>query len=139
MGGNSNLDIVYVMVVVLTAVFGPRMAGVVGPYAVVVLASIGGAAWSVGRRPLANRTPWNDLLFFARLTITALIVTGGLSVYAERWTGDGTRQWTLPIIALAIGAIGDDWTKVGTWFASFVRGWATRKTDTKDSPDERSL
>lgn len=129
MGGNSNLDIVYVTVSVLTVLFGPQMAAVIGPFAVIFLSSVGGAAWAVGRRPAAERSTANDALFFARLVITAMVVAGGLAVLAERWTGEGTSQWTLPIIALAIGAVGDDWPSVGRWFAGIVRRWVARKTD----------
>lgn len=129
MQNNSNLDIVYVMVTILTALFGPQMASILGPFAVIVLSSIGGAAWSVGRRPTAMRTISSDAFFFFRLSITAIMVTGGIAVFAERWTGAGTRQWTLPVIALLIGAVGDDWPAVGRWFAGFVRRWAAKRTD----------
>ncbi len=129
MQDNTNLDIVYVMVAILSGLFGPRMAAILGPFAVIVLSAVGGAAWSVGRRPIEMRTIGNDTFFFTRLVITAVMVAGGIAVYAERWTGAGTRQWTLPIIALVIGAIGDDWPSVGRWFAGFVRRWAAKRTD----------
>lgn len=129
MPNNSNLDIVYVTVSILTVLFGPQMAAIIGPFAVIVLSSIGGAAWSVGRRPSDRRSLTNDTFFFLRLTLTAVTVTGGIAVFAERWTGADTRQWTLPVIALLIGAIGDDWPGVGRWFASIVRRWAARKAD----------
>lgn len=129
MSNNSNLDIVYVMVTVLSALFGPQMAAIIGPFAVIVLGSVGGAAWSVGRRPSDKRSIGNDAFFFFRLTLTAITVTGGIAVFAERWTGADTRQWTLPVIALLIGAIGDDWPGVGRWFASVVRRWVARKAD----------
>lgn len=132
MQNNSNLDIVYVMVAILTTLFGPQMAAIVGPFAVIVLSAVGGAAWSVGRRPPELRTKGNDAFFFFRLSITAIMVAGGLAVFAERWTGAGTRQWTLPVIALMIGAVGDDWPGVGRWFAGVVRRWAAKKTDVTD-------
>lgn len=130
MHNNSNLDVVYVMVAILTGLFGPQMAAIVGPFAVIVLSAIGGAAWSLGRRPTELRTTAHDFFFFFRLIITAVMVAGGTAVFVERWTGEGTRQWTLPIIALLIGAVGDDWPGVGRWFAGVVRRWAARKTDT---------
>jgi len=133
MHNNSNLDIVYVMVAVLTGLFGPQMAAIVGPYAVISLSAIGGAAWSIGRRPVDMRSLSNDTWFFFRLVITAIMVTGGMAVFAERWTGAGTRQWTLPVIALMIGAIGDDWPAVGSWLAGIVRRWAAKKADS-DTP-----
>lgn len=136
MHNNSNLDIVYVAVAVLTGFFGPQMAAVVGPYAVIFLSAVGGAAWSIGRRPSNLRSIGNDAFFFLRLSITAIMVTGGLAVFAERWTGEGTRQWTLPVIALLIGAVGDDWPGVGRWFAGVVRRWAARKTDLDNKPGE---
>lgn len=136
MGGNSNLDAVQATIVVLTCLFGPSMAAVIGPYAVIVLAAIGGASWSVGRRPAGERSLLNDGLFFVRLVITALMIAGGLAVWAERWTGPDTRQWTLPVIALAIGAVGDDWPSVARWFASVIRRWVLRKADGKDTTTE---
>ena len=113
------------------------MAAILGPFAVVVLASIGGAAWSVGRRPANLRSLTSDTFFFFRLTVTAIIVTGGIAVFAERWTGPDTRQWTLPVFALLIGAVGDDWPGVGRWFAGFVRRWAAKRVETTaDKPQE---
>lgn len=134
MQDNSNLDIVYVMVTILATLFSPQMAAIIGPFAVIVLGSIGGAAWSVGRRPPDRRGIGSDAFFFFRLTMTAIIVTGGIAVYVERWTGAGTRQWTLPVIALLIGAIGDDWPSVGRWFAGIVRKWAAKKVESAEKP-----
>lgn len=131
MPNNSNLDIVYVTVTILAMLFSPQTAAIIGPYAVIVLSSIGGAAWSVGRRPPEMRSVASDVFFFFRLSVTAIVVSGGIAVFAERWTGAGTRQWMLPVIALLIGAIGDDWPAVGRWFAGVVRKWASRKTDDK--------
>jgi hypothetical protein len=130
---NSNLDVVYVVISILTVLFGPSMAAIVGPFAVIVLSAVGGAAWSVGRRPSALRTIGSDVFFFGRLAITAVMVTGGIAVFVERWTGAGTRQWTLPVIALLIGAIGDDWPGVGRWFAGAVRRWASRRPDSENN------
>ena len=129
MQNNSNLDIVYVMVAILSGLFGPQMAAIVGPFAVIVLSAVGGAAWSVGRRPLELRSVGNDSFFFFRLALTAIMVAGGIAVFAERWTGADTRQWTLPVIAMLIGAVGDDWPSVGQWVSSVVRRWATKKTE----------
>ncbi len=133
MHNNSNLDIVYLMVSILSALFGPEMAAIVGPFAVIFLSSIGGAAWSVGRRPPEMRTVGNDIFFFTRLVITAMVVTGGIAVFAERWTGPDTRQWTLPVIALLIGAVGDDWPTVGRSAMQIVGRWATKKADPTDT------
>lgn len=42
----TRLDIVAVATTIAAWAFGPQAAGIIGPYAVILLASLGGAAWA---------------------------------------------------------------------------------------------
>ena len=48
---SPQLDPVAVLIVVLSPLFGVKMAGVVGPYTVILLGAIGGAVYSASGRP----------------------------------------------------------------------------------------
>jgi len=45
-----SLDIVTVTIAVTTWMVGAEVAAVIGPYAVILLSALGGAAWSATRR-----------------------------------------------------------------------------------------
>lgn len=95
-----SLDIVSVAIVALTAVFGVN-AAVVGPYAVIFLAAIGGAAWSASNRPPDKRMP--TLLHIALMVGLALITTVPIAELVGRWLSLDSR-WMFAPIAVVISS-----------------------------------
>ena len=109
----SNLDPVSVAIALSSVIFGPALAGIVGPYAVIIIASTVGAAWALGRR--APDAKFGAAVYFLRLNLTAMLVTVSAANVAVQWMGIEDGQWMLAPIALLVGCIGDDWPRVGRW------------------------
>lgn len=109
----TPLEPVSVAVALAGVIFGPALASLIGPYAVIIISATVGAAWALGRRDPAARL--GAVWYFLRLNATAVIVTVGLATLAGRWLGINDHSWLLAPIALFVGGVGDDWPKVGQW------------------------
>ncbi len=109
----NQLDPVNVAIALASVIFGPALAGVIGPYAVILIASTVGAAWSLGRRDPSARlgAAW----YFLRLNATAVVLTAGLANLAGRWVAGDDTTWMLAPIALLVGGVGDDWPRFCRW------------------------
>lgn len=121
----NQLDPVNVSIALASVLFGPALAGVVGPYAVIMIASTVGAAWALGRRDPSARlgAAW----YFLRLNATAVLVTVGLASIAGRWMGHEDTSWMLAPIALLVGGVGDDWPRLCRWiFMRWLRFFERR-------------
>ncbi|MFZ7321227.1 hypothetical protein [Comamonas jiangduensis] len=109
----NQLDPVNVAVALASVIFGQALAGIIGPYAVILIASTVGAAWALGRRDPASKL--NAVWYFLRLNTTAVLVTVSLASLAGRWMGHEDTTWLLAPIALIVGGVGDDWPRLGRW------------------------
>ncbi len=109
----AHLDPVSVSIAVASIIFGPALAGFIGPYAVIIISATVGAAWALGRREpdVKLGAAW----YFLRLNATAVLVTVSLANLAARWIGSDDSHWMLAPIALIVGCVGDDWPRVGRW------------------------
>lgn len=94
----NQLDPVNVAVALASVIFGQALAGIIGSYAVILIASTVGAAWALGRRDPGARlgAAWD----FLRLNATAVLITVGLANVAGRWLGHDDTTWMLAPIAL---------------------------------------
>lgn len=124
----SGLDPVNVAVAIAALIFGPTLAGIVGPYAVIFLGSTVGAAWSLGRRKPGPRT--GAAWYFLRLNATAALVTVSLANIAAQWVGTEESHWLLAPIALAVGLVGDDWPRTFRWLCRRLGRLIERRTGT---------
>lgn len=119
------LDIVTVLIAISTALFGQHVAGVVGPYAVILLGAILGAAWSASRRP-PSPTRFGTFGYILMLVGWALLITVPatelLANYAKL-----EKRWILGPVAAVIGGIGDDWPKIFAWVWNRVRNRFERR------------
>lgn len=129
-----SIDIVSVAIAVATVAFGPDLAAVVGPYAVILLGALLGAAWSAGRRK--SDTRMSTLAHMALMIGWALIVTVPLALLAGATFG-WESKWLLGPVAVIIAGIGPDWPDVGRWAASLVRGAGERAFPPKGDSNER--
>ena len=110
---NAQLDPVSVAIALASVIFGPALAAVIGPYAVIIVSATVGAAWALGRREPGARlgAAW----YFLRLNATAVLVTVSLANLAGQWAGLQNTTWLLAPIALLVGGVGDDWPRIGRW------------------------
>ena len=116
----DKLEPVNVAVAIFAALLSPALADVLGPYAVILIASTVGAGWALGRRDPSARL--GAFAYFLRLNTTALIVTVGLTKLVGSWLGHEDPTWMLGPVALLIGGVGDDWPRLVQWAGRlFVR------------------
>ena len=113
----NQLDPVNVAIVLTAILFGPTVAGIVGPYAVILLAASVGAAWSLGRRDPSD-TKIKAAWYFLKIDVTAILVTVAIANLIAKWLGHAESDWLLSPVALIIGGVGDDWPKLlrQVWF-----------------------
>jgi hypothetical protein len=121
------MDIVGLLVFVAALVFSPDVAGVVGPYLVIVIASAVGASFAVARRDKSTRL--SAVFFFSRVVGLAVLLTVGLAAMVNAYRPDLTPRLVIAPIALLVGFVGDDWPKflskiVGVFYSALdlVRG-----------------
>ncbi len=93
-----QLDIVTVAIAAASAMLGTYWGGIVGPYAVIILAAMGGAAWSAASRPESTR--WAAVRHGGLMVGLALLVTVPLAEFLTRWTGLESRWMLGPLAAL---------------------------------------
>jgi len=125
----TKIDPISASTAFASVLFGPDLAHIIGPYAVILLASTTGAAWALGRtEPMSSRL--DATLFFVRLNLMALLLTVPAAHAATRAFDIHDTSWLLAPIALMIGAIGNDWPKVGKWVLTRVARLFERRTGT---------
>jgi hypothetical protein len=104
------LDIVGLFVFIAAILFSPDVAGVIGPYMVIMIASAIGASFALARRDKSTRTA--ALWFFSRVVGLAVLLTVGFAAVANAYRPDLSPRVLLAPIALLIGFIADDWPKL---------------------------
>ena len=107
---SNHLDPVSVAVVLASTLFGPQLAAIIGPYAVILLGATVGAAWALGRRETDKKS--NAVAYFMLINGTAVLVTVGISNLVGRWLGHEDANWLLAPVAMVIGGVGHDWPGV---------------------------
>lgn len=103
----ANIDPVTAAIAIGGLIFSPALSDIVGPYAVIVLASGVGAAWSLGRRPSDTRA--GAAGYFALICGTAMFVTGGMADLAAQWLGLADSRVLLAPVSLLFGGVGYSW------------------------------
>jgi hypothetical protein len=112
------LDIVTVAIAVAALVTGPDLAALIGPYSVILLAAVGGAAWSASSTPEGTRKA--TLTHMLAMVGLALIGTVPLAEALARFAGIEAR-WVFGPMAAVIAARPD-------WVVGWVRRWFATKT-----------
>jgi len=88
-------------------VYAPNVAQVVGPYIVIVLASIIGASFALKRREKTARLA--ALWYFLRVAGLAVLGTVSLASIGSSYYSSLTERVLITPVAFLIGAVGDDW------------------------------
>ena len=122
----TNLEPVKVATVIMSSMFGPAVAEVVGPYSVIILAASLGAAWSLGSRELSDKA--SAFWFFIRVNLTAILITVFIAHYVGTKLDLIDHTWLLAPVALIIGGIGDNWRNLFMHILNAIKNIITRKS-----------
>ena len=122
------IDIVTVVIALASAAFGPELAAYVGPYAVILLGALLGAAWSASRKEPGTRV--STLGHIALMVGWALMVTVPTALLAGKAFG-WESKWLLGPVAVVIAGIGHDWPAVGKWALGLARSAIERVVQRK--------
>lgn len=114
----SVLDAVGFGIFVASWVYAPSVAAVVGPYIVIVLASIIGASFALKRREKTARLV--AIWYFLRVAGLAVLITVSLAGIVSSYYSSLTERVLITPVALMIGAIGDDWPKLLRAIVGFI-------------------
>lgn len=109
----TQLDPAAAMTAALAIVFGPQIASIAGPYAVIIVGACVGAAWSLGRRPVTSRS--NAFGYFTLMCFTAVMCTVPAAEGLGRWLGVEDAQRLFAPVAMMIGGVGADWPRLLKW------------------------
>lgn len=103
--------------VLFVSILGPQA----GPWALIVVASIGGGLWPLsGAQTQSNG---EAAMLLLRCTLLAIFCTGMIARYLERTYGLPVSDG-LALVALAIGAMGNGWRAFFAGFAGVMGGTA---------------
>lgn len=109
-GTPSITDAVGFGIFLASLVYAPNVAAVVGPYIVIVLASVVGASFALKRREKSTRL--SALVYFLRVAGLAVLITVSLASIGSSYYDGLTERVLITPVALLVGAIGDDWPGV---------------------------
>lgn len=126
----AQLDPVSVMITLLAAWLSPAVSAVLGPYAVILLASTAGAAWSLGRRDPSKKS--TAVWFFFRVNLTACVLTSGIATGISKVYTIQNIEWSFALIAFGLGLVGDDWPAVRGWLGDRLTQFIDRRPSQKD-------
>lgn len=120
-----DLDPSAVATLLVATFVGPALASVIGPYAVIVVASLAGASWALSEE--TSTTTRGAVLFLLRCTLTAAVLTAGVTSVLEHYLfTPGQSRWLFAPIAFGIGWIGNDWPRVLHWAGNKISFIAER-------------
>lgn len=109
----NNLDIVAAATAIFSWMVNPQLAVYIGPYFVIIVSAIAGAAWSLGRRPESARL--GAAAYFVLMVLTAIVFTVPLSKWAASFVSWGDVSVLFGPVAFLIGGVGADWPSLVKW------------------------
>ena len=120
-----SLDFVAVLVVVLSPLFGAKMAGVVGPYTVILLGAIGGAVYSASGRPAEIGRMGIIAYMFVWVLMSVGTTVVASEIAAPRLNVLEPRYLFFPM-SMLISGVGWRWPSIVKWALGLGRGIAER-------------
>lgn len=111
----NPVDFATLLVALGALIFGEPLAALIGPYAVIVLGSLAGAALNLTRRE-AFATRLQALSYVTTLVVFALLMTVPMSLWLESHIAV-KASWTLGPVAILVAGIGHEWPEVLRWAA----------------------
>lgn len=133
---SQSLDFAELLKLIIGLAVSQQLAGVLAPYALILLASILGASTALGNTP----TPvsrWAALRFFARAALTSLLLTVPIAVLVANYSPSWEAQWFFAPVAASLAYATDKWGRIATFFTDVAKGmiqnWAGRASGAKNS------
>lgn len=128
MGDKPSLDPIEVARLLAGAFLSQRLAAVVGPYAVIILAAMGGAAFALANRPPTGRS--SSFFFFTWTTVMAVLLTVPVATLVANYKDDWEAQWFFIPMAAILAYTADRWKElVGAGVDAIkllIRNWASK-------------
>lgn len=109
----TDLTPVAVITLLASTVFSASVAAVVGPYVVIAIGAMGGAAVALMQRESAGRA--RAILFFCGATIMAVLLTVPLTMLVTLVIKNVPDQWLFAPFAFGLGYLGDKWPAAMSW------------------------
>lgn len=110
----SITDVIGLGILLASVFYRPEVAAVVGPYIIIILASVVGASFAVKRREKTTRLA--AVGYFLRVSGLAVILTVSAASVASSYYDNLTERVLIAPVALFIGAVGDDFPQLAKWF-----------------------
>lgn len=107
---SPDLTPVHLVTIIAAAVFSPAVAEVVGPYVVIGICSMGGAAVMIAQREGDNRTL--ALVYFLGAVMFALVGTVPLAAWSASLYDPIQADWLYGPIGGLLAYSADKWTRV---------------------------
>ena len=114
----SSLDLtpVTVFTVIASSVFGVQMAAVIGPYIVIGIGAMGGAAVAIMQREGSGNV--RAFVYFVAMTALSVLLTVPLSMLLVSFLTPVQDQWLFAPVSFVLGFAGDKWNVILSWAAS---------------------
>lgn len=112
--GPGMTDAVGLGIFLASLIYAPNVAAIIGPYIVIILASVIGASFALKRREKTTRLA--AVWYFGRVAGLAILLTGALASWASTQYDGWSERALIAPIALFLGSVGDDYPKLFQWF-----------------------
>lgn len=126
---DQNLDPIVVAKLIAGVILSQKLASVVGPYAVIFLAAMAGAATALANRELTSR--FNSFWFFGWSTLISVLLTVPTANLMARYNDSWQAQWFFIPAAFILGYAGDKWKPIGAFMLEqakvLVSNWVSKK------------
>lgn len=123
-----SLDPVEVAKVLAGIMLSPKLAAVIGPYSLILLVAMAGAASALANRPPTSRR--GSFIFFAWTTVLSLCFTVPAATLVATYNENWDAQWFFVPMAFSLSYIGDKWKDIFAEGVSMLRAvlrqWANR-------------
>lgn len=130
---DQNLDPVEVARVIAGLLLSQKLAVVVGPYAVIFLAAMAGAATALANREQTPR--FNSFWFFGWTTLIAVLLTVPAANLVARYNDSWQAQWFFIPTAFVLSYAGDKWKSIFAFLLDqakvLVSNWVNSKGEPK--------
>jgi hypothetical protein len=110
---NQDLTPVHVFTVIASSVFGVQMAMVIGPYIVIAIGAMGGAAVMIMQREGDGNV--RAFIYFLASALLAVLLTVPASMVAASFWDAINAQWLFAPFSFGLGYVGDKWPKILAW------------------------